>query len=379
MNSSGILWISADPGCGKSVLSKSLVDEDLRCANSRATCYFFFKDDNDMQKTPAAAFSALLHQLFSQKQSLIKYALSDHAKEGPNLPQSFHKLWNILTEAANDSKAGEIVCVLDALDECEESGRYDIITTLNAFHKTVNSSGRTQSKLKFLVTSRPYLDIERRFMGIIRDFPTVQLQGEKKLDVISHEIDIVIKQSMSDLTAELNLNESEKSVLEGELLSMTHRTYLWAMLIFKMIRDELDPTEDRLKEIIKNLPQTVDQAYEAILSKIQDKRKAKKLLHIIVAATRPLTLTEMNIALAIEDHHQSYEDLRLSNHARFDSTVRNLCGLFVNVIDQKVYLIHQTAKEFLVARNTASTDGWKHSLNLVESALLIARTCITYL
>ncbi|KAF2179624.1 hypothetical protein K469DRAFT_730556 [Zopfia rhizophila CBS 207.26] len=316
--------------CGKSVLSKSLINKDLRYTNSHATCYFFFKDDNNMQKTPAAAFSALLHQLFSQKQSLIKYALSDHAKEGPNLLQSFHKLWNILTEAANDSKAGEIVCVLDALDECKESGRYDIIATLNAFHKT----------LKFLITSRPYLDIERRFMGIIRDFPTVQLQGEKKLDMISHKIDIIIKQSMSDLTAELNLNELEKSVLEGELLSMTHRTYLWAMLIFKMIRDELDPTEDRLKEIIKNLPQT-----------------KKKLLHIIVAATRLLTLTETNIALAIEDYYQSYEDLCLSNHARFDSTVRNLCGLFVNVIDQKVYLIHQTAKEFLVARNTASTDG----------------------
>lgn len=41
---SNLLWISADPGCGKSVLSRSLVDQDLQ--SYRATiCYFFFKDN----------------------------------------------------------------------------------------------------------------------------------------------------------------------------------------------------------------------------------------------------------------------------------------------------------------------------------------------
>jgi hypothetical protein len=81
--------------------------------------------------------------------------------------------------------------------------------------------------------------------------------------------------------------------------------------------------------------------------------------------------------LAIEDH-KSYKDLDLDDEARFESTVRNTCGLFVTVIDQKVYLIHQTAKEFLVAKNKVF-DGWKHSLDPVESELVIGRTCITYL
>ncbi|KAH0404948.1 hypothetical protein KCU89_g607, partial [Aureobasidium melanogenum] len=37
-----LLWISADPGCGKSVLSKSLVDEELRSdADDSTVCYFF--------------------------------------------------------------------------------------------------------------------------------------------------------------------------------------------------------------------------------------------------------------------------------------------------------------------------------------------------
>lgn len=43
---SRLLWVSAGPGCGKSVLSRSLIDERRVCTNAMAStvCYFFFKD-----------------------------------------------------------------------------------------------------------------------------------------------------------------------------------------------------------------------------------------------------------------------------------------------------------------------------------------------
>jgi len=39
---SSLLWVSADPGCGKSVLVKYLVDHILPSTGERTTCYFFF-------------------------------------------------------------------------------------------------------------------------------------------------------------------------------------------------------------------------------------------------------------------------------------------------------------------------------------------------
>jgi hypothetical protein len=346
---SGLLWVSADPGCGKSVLAKSLIDRELKATESRTTCYYFFKDDNREQNSLLTALSSLLHQLFSQKQSLIQYAKQDYLTEGNHLQHNYHKLWGILVNAASDSKAGQIICILDALDECAEAERYQIIDTLSTFYR--QGERENGSQLKFLITSRPYFDIERRFAALIQHFPTIRLHGERESEAISREIDIVIRSKVLDLGQELELDNFEQSILQTELLAMEHRTYLRVTLIFRIIRDELDPTEDRIKEITNTIPQTVDQAYEAILSRIQDQRKAKKLLHLIVAAKRPLTLTEMNIALAVEDRHQSYKDLPLNNRARFESTIRNLCGLFINVIDQKIYLIHQTAKEFLVAKH----------------------------
>jgi ankyrin repeat protein len=381
-SSSSLLWISADPGCGKSVLSKSLVDEDIQNTDTRTICYFFFKDDNDAQKDVAIALSALLHQLFQRKPKLIKHAMSDFAANGNKFPQLFHTLWDILINTVADPEAGEVVCILDALDECVEAGRYQIINALRTFYQQA-SSGKNTSQLKICVTSRPYPDIERRFTDLTDKFPTIRLHGEQESDVISHEIDLVIKWRVSQLGSELKLNNSERSNLEIELLGMTHRTYLWLTLIFDIIRKMIRPTSRKLKAVVSNLPSTVYEAYEAILTRVEedDRLQARKLLYIIIGTTRPLTLNEMNIALAIEDHHRSYDDLKpdLDDEARFEVSVRHLCGLFVTVVDKKVYLIHQTAKEFLLSKSEAATHGWKHSLTLKESETLMARICITYL
>lgn len=372
--SSALLWVSADPGCGKSVLAKSLIDREMQATESRVNCYFFFKDDNGDQKRAVTALSALLHQLFSQRGFLVQYAKHDYKAEGHKLSELFHKLWHILIRAASDPRAGEIVCVLDALDECAESDRFRLIDALNALYKRP-ASGNATFQLKFLVTSRPYLDIEKQFC------PTIRLHGEKESEAISREINIVIKERVSQIGQQRLLDESERSTLETELLSIPHRTYLWLKLIMEAISDEIRLSKKKLRAVVGTLPTTVEEAYDAILSRVKegDKKTVQKLLHIIVAAIRPLTLREMNIALAIEDHNLGYEDLDIENEMRFETSTKQICGLFVSVIDQKVYLIHQTARSYLIAKNEMLTGRWKHSLLPAESDLVMAKTCIAYL
>ena len=346
---SSLLWVSADPGCGKSVLSRFLVESELLSTESCTTCYFFFKDDNIDQKSVTNAFSALLHQLFSQKKALLKYAVPEFRSNGKKLPQLFSKHWDILLKAAADPGAGSITCILDALDECEESGQIALIESLGRFYHNLTNGEGKNTTLKFLVTSRPYFDIERRFQRLTNKLPTIRLAGENETELIRREIDLVIKSRVPEIAEELGLDNSAELSLQNDLLAMTHRTYLWLKLVLEVIRNRLDvTTEKRLRKIVGIIPDTVDKAYEAILDRSKDRERAKKLLHTIVSAVRPLTLQEMNIALAIEEGCTSYEDLDLEPEDLFRITVRNLCGLFVSVIDSKIYLIHQTAKKFLV-------------------------------
>jgi ankyrin repeat domain-containing protein 50 len=382
-DTSAILWVSADPGCGKSVLAKSLVDKDLLSTESRTTCYFFFKDDNTDQKSIARALCGLLHQIFVRKPHLLRHAVPEYFQNGREFPRLFSTLWDILLRAARDPKAGEIVCVLDALDECEVSGRFDLINNLNRLYGYEVMA--KNMKLKFLITSRPYLDIERRFKKLTAKYPTIRLAGEEEIDSISSEIDLVIRARIEEIGFDMELDPSAKVYLEKELLKVTHRTYLWLKLIFELIYSRLDRTEKRLREIISTIPHTVNEAYEEILNKIQeiDQKRARKLLQIIVSAARPLDLREMNVALAIEEGNTSIGDLDLEPEATFQTTVRNLCGLFVCVIDSKIYFIHQTAREFLISKNGSTSPErpgvWKNSVDLTESNHVLAEICIWYL
>ena len=61
--------------------------------------------------------------------------------------------------------------------------------------------------------------------------------------------------------------------------------------------------------------------------KVAISKKAKRLLHIVVAAARPLTLKEMALASTIRKKHRSYNNLDLGSESRFRETIRDVCGL----------------------------------------------------
>ena len=131
--SSNLLRVSAGPGCGKSVLTRTLIDECKLYKNvtTSTVCYFFFKDDHDRRTSGTDALSALLHQLF-ENTSLISHALPSCKRHGDKLRKTFSELWEILIRCAQDSEAGDIICVLDALDECGQEARSQLLQKLSS-------------------------------------------------------------------------------------------------------------------------------------------------------------------------------------------------------------------------------------------------------
>ncbi|KAJ9604218.1 hypothetical protein H2200_011052 [Cladophialophora chaetospira] len=381
----GILWVSADPGAGKSILAKYLVDHVIPCTNVRSTCYFFFKDDFPDQRSSAHAVCALLRQLFIEKPKLLHNSVLKKCEtDGDNLTASFSDLWRIFIDAVADKDAGEVVCILDALDECQESDRAKLISAINDLY----SNGPTYPNLKFLCTSRPYGSIKRGFHRLESRFPSIHLSGENDAEVekISREIDIVVKSRVKEIGEHWQLEPDEILFLEGKLMAAPQRTYLWIRLILDHIENLPGFTKGNVERAISGLPQTVDEAYNKILNRSSDPSKARKLLHAVVGAERPLSLKEIAAILAIERSRKSFDDIskELEPEPRFRSTIRDLCGLFIVVRDDEVYLLHQTAREFLM-RDPFSVDGqtselsWKGSIKLQVSNKFLAERCIWYL
>ncbi|EGX47554.1 hypothetical protein AOL_s00083g62 [Orbilia oligospora ATCC 24927] len=400
-----MLWVSADPGSGKSVLAKYLVDL-FPTTEARTTCYFFFKDDFEGQGSAITALCCILFQLFDAKPALLsKYIVDRFEIADDGFTGSFEELWNAFKMVVKND-TGEIVCIIDALDECKHGERFQLIEKLRQLY---NNKGASKFNLKLLITSRPIREIRLGFHHTeISAASLIHLNGESEAEIkkISKEIGIFIETKVQNIGEKFGLTTKERDLLLKKLTSVPNRTYLWVYLTLNLIENDasthitIDTRENRMLEIASRLPKTVDEAYERILSQSYDQVQAKLILQILVAAARPLRLREMWLAmqLAVDSTCTSYRDLKMQDRElmadpkdlkeledRIQNDIRDLCGLFVVVIESAVYLIHQTAKEFLVTqkmrRSRSSTNNlqWKGSLLLWESHRILFSICMQHL
>ncbi|RYP21555.1 hypothetical protein DL765_002191 [Monosporascus sp. GIB2] len=374
---SGPLLVSADPGCGKSVLAKYLIDHGL--PRSATVCYFFFKDKD--QNTVRQALCAILHQLFSHHPSLIRHAMPEYSKNGPGLISTTASLWEILERAGQDSQAGPVILVLDALDECVESDFRDLIRMLKRLFR---GDKQSRGKIRCLLTTRPYGHIVSEFEELVDAFPYIRIPGEEESETISQEVNRVIEYRVEQLAKEKRLSKEIKDHIAQRLLRVPHRTYLWVYLVFDYLKaSDFKKTKRGIESIIVVLPESVNQAYEKILDKSKEPSMVRKALSIILAASRPLTLAEMNIAMNIDVSSRSVKDVDLEGEEDFKLRLRSWCGLFVSIYHGRVYFLHQTAREFLLAdlspARVPSEPRWHCSITTRHAHAVLAEVCVAYL
>ncbi|RPA93545.1 NACHT-ANK domain protein transcript variant 3 [Choiromyces venosus 120613-1] len=365
---SGLLWLSADPGCGKSVTASFLITHPKNKQNA-IVCYFFFKDDNEEQRSATFALCAILHQLFLQERSLCLYAEEAFKCKKKGFVEKVDTLWDILVKAVAEGGCGDVICVVDALDECEEGSLDQLI-----HHITCLSGPQTSHiPLKFLVTSRPYRKIER-VLGSPET--TIRLKGEDEVNALTTDVTRVIDEGIKKLESYWG-RPGGLGYLRNLLESSADRTFLWVSLVLGVLNDSEDDSTEEFTKIATTAPRDLAELYTKILDKSTKPDKARRILNIVVAAARPLTLREMNVAFKIKREHNSIKDL--GDLSEGFEKVKNLCGLFVRVIDSKIYLAHPTAREFLIKGSSSGHGNWQYTLCPGDSNFIMTDICISYL
>lgn len=398
---SGVFWVTAGPGCGKSVLARALlshghlertattvnIGSTATVESSQTTlCYFFFKDDDAQRSSINSALCAILHQLFSQEATgnLIEHALPKFTRDGDLLTEGFLDLWNTLVSCAASHTGGDIICVLDALDECESGDRERFIRQLNLLYADNRSSAA--ANLKIFITSRPYDDIEQSFKPFCNQTQYFRFDADERYNDISHDISLVIDAEMDSFASEFSMEDRQQ--IAERLKSRGTNTYLWLHLTLGIILSRPSQYRRRrnLDALLSDIPVQVSDAYEKILSRSADENTAGILLQILLAAARSLTLKEANLALTLAmedsviDSHDELEAACWSGD--FKTDVKNFCGLLINVYDGRLSFIHLTAREFLTKKAEPSMRSTKWEGRFSDSASLhdlLSRCCMRYL
>jgi hypothetical protein len=170
-NPDSFLWLNGIAGCGKTILSSTIIEEVLRHCHLRsdlAVVYFYF-DFNDAEKQQHdKMIRSLITQLYAQSQSVLKplESLFSSHRNGERQPPT-HLLLATLRQMIEGF--GETFIILDALDECVE--RKELLADIKEIMKW------KLGKLHILVTSRKERDIERWLGPLIDDQDTVCIQN----------------------------------------------------------------------------------------------------------------------------------------------------------------------------------------------------------
>ncbi|KAE9364033.1 hypothetical protein N431DRAFT_564542 [Stipitochalara longipes BDJ] len=380
---SSLLWLSADSGFGKSVLARYLVEhlknkgDPLRA--SEVVCYFFFKADNCEQDNAVSAVRAILHQLYTAQPWLLEHAakryLEEPASKRSRMLQNFDTLWRILEESVRDSTSRDIFLVLDGLDECGSVARSQLLQSLNRFYMTEDKRLDQAPLVKMIVSSCSDADIKMAF----DTFPIIRFNGEAEEEAIRKDVDLVIKDRIDKAV----LSGFPRNIFEDLEIALTKgvdRTFVWASTAISLLESKQGAAQGQVVETL--LSRDVYRIYDRLLEDSSNQEEAWKMLQILVAAFRPLTLAEMSIAIAVDPVQMTFEDLDTDVVRNFEQRIKALCGNFVRIINKTIYLVHETAREFLLRSPDIQSQRrgeWQHSIALREAHSQLLDICLLYL
>jgi hypothetical protein len=155
--------------------------------------------------------------------------------------------------------------------------------------------------------------------------------------------------------------------------------FLWVYLILYDLTTPGRKSPHEIRKKLKSLPKTLPDLYKKILYAIKpdDVEIANDILRWVVWAERPLTVRELTIAIAIKPEHRSMSALSEMVQLNLEGNLRPVLGALITVQNDTVYLVHQSAKEFLKEINSTQIE-WV-SLQSKESNIHITVSCMTYL
>ncbi|KAK6708877.1 hypothetical protein SNK04_009822 [Fusarium graminearum] len=375
-----LLWLTGHPGCGKTMLSYSLAQYFDDARNKSRNVLIYLCQNKNKQTDARAVLIGLILQIADRHRSLVRYIRSAFEKEGSSIIQSFASLWRIFVRIAKDPKSGPLYVIVDALDECERTSCHQLLVSISDMLTDSSQSMKSDSRVKFLITSRPFLH---------QSYANSQKVLQSRISIdddqtgYTEDLQTFIQERIHEISLNRQFSNDIRDFLYEAIMSKADRTFLWIHLVLASIEKSILTSRKEFQKIIASIPEGLAEIYHRYLSAIplDHQEDASKLLKLLLACSRPLSLVELNIAFTMESSYTTTEEIMQNSHNSIAHTVQGILGALVRVTGQQVSLVHQTVKDYLQDRDSASIDS-PPAIRMVDpqgSALQLATVCIQYL
>lgn len=348
--SPGILWLVGKPAAGKSVIAGHVVEhlgaEQTFCSN------FIFKHAKTGKSTLSDCFKLLAFQMGMQDSSmrtaLLRLSCDDLTWDKTDDASVWRRLFT--DTLFQQPSIAQHYWVMDGIDECANFHSLFAKKYLSGF----------PMGLRLFATSRRLEEIERRVAGLGPQQASIQVLSD--VDTLD-DMRLFLETRLTELgrfDSDEELNEMCENVLQK-----SSGSFLWTRLVVQEFENTW--TEEAMEAVLRDVPADLYELYLRMLRSVeQDDRKltlARSILTWVVLASRPLTVEELRCAVKM-DINQTLQNV--------SKAIPGLCGQLVFVDqDDKVHMIHETAREFLLSEDTGDRplvvkkEGHTHAASLL--------------
>ncbi|RGP77700.1 nacht and wd domain [Fusarium longipes] len=360
-----LLWINGDPGKGKTMLLCGIIDA-LQKDPTNTLSYFFCQASERTLNNATSILRGLVYSIAHSYPQLVPYIRSKRpaisSQQFVDL-NAWETLSDILEHTLGHPHLQGIVLLLDALDECiDMDGRLKLVN----FVRRVSS----ERHVKFVITSRGWRDIRNR-IGDETD-GTLAISLEENERFISTTVAAYIDREVQSLakSGPYRRNPEVLTTVKNHLLRNAQDTFLWVALVCKELRHPHIEEEDHVNHVLFMSPPGLNELYKRMFSQISSSKFYSDLcitiLEVVSVLKRMITLEELHFILG------SKNTLDRLRHAI------QYCGSMLNVQDNIVAFVHQSAIDFLIDSGLEgikqSADRHRHVFYGCLSGLM---TCLT--
>ena len=325
-----LLWVKGHPGTGKTMLLIGIIRQ---LSNQLAKLvpnlsYFFYQSDTKLNNV-TTALRSLIWMLLIQQPRLTSHLPSMHKYSGSSLfegEHAFFALSDAFKSMLTDPELSPVYLIIDALDECDQTK-----PGLNELIELISTSLTLSSKVKWLVSSRPEVDIGAKLKN-----PGTSRIVELDAQNMEAPVNAYIDYKLSTLKTKPGYDDvSVLNAVSNEVRQRAGNTFLWVALAFQ----ELEQKHGGYAvETIKEMPRGLSALYNHMMIRIEKgemikPQDCKKVLVVTSLAYRPLSVSEL----------AALTGLRLG----ITRSAVEECRSFLITNDQTVYLIHKSAKDYL--------------------------------
>jgi ankyrin repeat protein len=358
------LWIHGEPGKGKTMIAIFLVDIITgKISDSRQDIisYFFCDNTTDKKNTISNALKSILHQIL--KQSSKNVLLRDFENQGQQMFSSVEAVWLALMRVLKASVFRRVHIVIDGLDECDKES-LDIFLDLIATY--IEKRPISKCKVKWIFTSRNEVSI-RECLKVCCDVD-LEANSAEVTRAVGSFIDIKV----DELSSRKNYDADLKGWVIQTLREKAEGTFLWVALACSELRKRtVSRVNTRL--VLGKLPKSLQSLYARIMEQVLNNEieemvdMALEILRAVTIALRPMDLTELAVVSGLPDAvRQSRSDVR---------EYAEQCGSFLTFRDSRVYMVHQSAKEYLLRHQEERLCPY----GLITEHEKIAHRCLQYI